>query len=186
MKNGYLFKGVTKNGRRYLVCYPEITDVSRTRIYMNKLSKEQTYVKYQGEEISLKQEDEYLKEYFRRAKKDLSVQLLVLSDEDVIGIATFDLDEGASSHEGVLEISVLSEYRGEGIGSLLLDLIIFEAQKKLPKLEIITLSVFAENSLAYGLYKKKGFKEFGRLPEGLFYKNKYQDKIYMFKNLKKS
>ena len=83
----------------------------------------------------------------------MSVQLLVLSDEDVIGIATLDLDEGASSHEGALEISVLSEYRGEGIGSLLLDLIIFEAQR----IVLLTACI-----------KRKGLRNLGDCREGFF------------------
>ena len=58
-----------------------------------------------------------------------------------------------------------------------------EAKKKL-KLKILTLSVIAPNLVAYNLYKKLGFKEYGVLRKAYRWKNKYLDEIFLAKYLK--
>ena len=63
-------------------------------------------------------------------------------------------------------------------------LILEEAEKNLPKLRIITLEVFENNPVAQEMYKKFGFREFGKLPEGIAYKGQYIDRIYMYKKIR--
>ncbi len=58
-----------------------------------------------------------------------------------------------------------------------------DAEKNLPQLRIITLAVFGDNLAAQGLYKKFGFQEYGRLPEGVFYNGRYVDDICMCKKI---
>ena len=95
-----------------------------------------------------------------------------------------DPNRGAMKHEGVFGISVLKDYRGKGLGKLLMKLALDEAIKNLPNLRIITLGVFSTNDLAKEMYKNFGFIEFGRLPEGIFHRGKYIDHIYMYKKVK--
>ncbi|KKR63453.1 hypothetical protein A2210_02530 [Candidatus Woesebacteria bacterium RIFOXYA1_FULL_40_18] len=60
--------------------------------------------------------------------------------------------------------------------------LVLNEAKKLPKLKIVTLQVFAENGKAVKMYEDFGFKEYGRLPEGNLYKGKLVDDILMYKN----
>ena len=46
-------------------------------------------------------------------------------------------------------------------------MVINEAETNLPDLEIMILDVFANNSLAKGMYKKFGFLEYGVLSKGI-------------------
>ena len=61
MKQGRIvFRGKTKAGKVFIFRYPERGDVVILTEYINKLSKEQTFIGFQGEQISQKQEKEYM------------------------------------------------------------------------------------------------------------------------------
>lgn len=94
------------------------------------------------------------------------------------------MKDKTESHEGVFGLSVASEFRGEGIGSLVMKLTLEEALKNMLELKIITLGVFSNNSLAMDIYKKFGFIEYGRLPKGVLHRGQYVDHIYMYKNVR--
>lgn len=95
-----------------------------------------------------------------------------------------DPKRGAVKHEGVFGISVLKEYRGKGIGKLLMKLVLDESIKNLPNLRIITLGAFSTNSLAIKMYESFGFNEYGRLPGGVLHKGQYIDHVFMYKKVK--
>ncbi len=65
-----------------------------------------------------------------------------------------------------------------------MELTLAEAKNNIANIRIISLGVFGSNSLAINMYKKFGFKEFGRLPEGVFRKGEYDDHVYMYKSIK--
>ena len=97
-----------------------------------------------------------------------------------MGLANINKKKGAESHVGVLGIAIRKEIRGRGIGKRLAELLIKEAKKHL-KIEIVELEVFAENKVAYNLYKKLGFKKAGVVRNGLKKNGKYFDRILMVK-----
>jgi ribosomal-protein-alanine N-acetyltransferase len=59
----------------------------------------------------------------------------------------------------VATIGVARGRQGEGIGSLLLDALLAEADRRSP---VVLLEVRAENEVAVGLYRRRGFAEIGR------------------------
>ena len=59
----------------------------------------------------------------------------------------------------VATLGVARAYQGEGIGSLLLDALLAEADRRSP---VVLLEVRAENEVAQGLYRRRGFTEIGR------------------------
>ncbi len=89
-----------------------------------------------------------------------------------------------SSHVGLLGISVAKEFRRDGIGNLLMDLILKEGEKEMPQLKTIILGVYSTNDIAQNMYKKFGFVEYGRLPEGIFRNKKFEDEILMYKKIR--
>jgi [ribosomal protein S18]-alanine N-acetyltransferase len=82
---------------------------------------------------------------------------LVAEDEAAIvgyaGLIAYD-DE---AH--VATIGVAAGRQGEGIGSRLLDALLAEADRRSP---VVLLEVRAENEVALGLYRRRGFTEIGR------------------------
>lgn len=174
-----VFEGETDDGNNFVIRYPKSDDVRILHRYINTLSKEQTYVTFQGETISLKKEQEFLDYQLSRIKEKAAVLLILDVDGVVEGVAGVDLKDHTSSHVGLLTISLSKEFRGKGIGGLFLEKIIDEAQKNLPDMKLITLSVFAVNKTAINLYQRFGFNEYGRLPGGILYKDRYVDQIEM-------
>jgi ribosomal-protein-alanine N-acetyltransferase len=59
----------------------------------------------------------------------------------------------------VATLGVAAGRQGEGIGSLLLDALLAEADKRSP---VVLLEVRADNQVAHGLYTRRGFAEIGR------------------------
>jgi ribosomal protein S18 acetylase RimI-like enzyme len=184
MKNGPLFAGQTPDGRNYLIRYPEITDAGAMCDYINILSQECTFITFQGEQLSLEEETKYLENRLKKISENKAVNLLVVAGHQIIGVSDITLKDKTSSHEGVLGITILKEFRGQGIGKTLMGLVLKEAESHLPELRLVTLSVFGNNPLAYGMYQKFGFTEYGRLPAGVLHKGNYVDHVYMYKQIR--
>lgn len=180
MEGKIVFEGVSEKGVKLVIRYPKKDDLQTMLAYINALSKERTFIRYQGEEVSLEEETEYLNKQLERIVKQESVQLLAFTKDELIGNTSIDLFDKTESHKGLFGISIAKEYRGKGIGKLLLKYILEEA-KSLPKLRIITLAVYSINNLAIEMYKKFGFVEYGRLPNGVHYRGNFIDEILMYK-----
>lgn len=59
----------------------------------------------------------------------------------------------------VATLGVAEERQGEGLGARLLDALLAEADRRAP---VVLLEVRAENAVALGLYRRRGFVEIGR------------------------
>lgn len=184
MEEKIIYKGTTTKGNSILIRYPTEKDAQAMCDYINALSIEQTFIRFQGEQVSLEDEEKYLQEQLKKIAQKQTVQLLVLCNQQLIGIAAIDMKDRTEKHEGVLGISLQKELRGEGIGKKLMELILQEAKKNLLDLRIVTLGVFGHNDLAINMYKKFGFFEHGRLPEGTLHKGQYVDHVYMYKKIR--
>jgi RimJ/RimL family protein N-acetyltransferase len=179
-----VFTGKSKSGKDIIIRYPTFEDAEAMAEYINILSDEQTYITFQGEHMSVEDEQNYLKKELQNIKERKAVFLLVFSGEQLIGISGIDLGERTSKHVGMFSISLAKEFRGEGIGRILMETVHNEAERRLPDLKIAYLGLFEGNDLARNMYESFGYKEYGRLPEGIFYKEKYIDHIYMYKKLR--
>lgn len=181
--NKNIFDGQMKDGKKYIVRYAEIGDTQDMCKYMNTISQEQTYIRFQGEEITPKEECEYMENFIKKMDEHLSVKLVAICEGKIVGISDIKMNDKIASHEGVFGITVAKEYRGQGIGKRLMELVLQEAVKNIPQLRIVTLAVFGNNLTAYEMYKKCGFLEYGRLPEGIHHKGQYVDHVYMYKKV---
>jgi ribosomal-protein-alanine N-acetyltransferase len=59
----------------------------------------------------------------------------------------------------VATLGVATDRQGQGIGALLLDALLAEADRRSP---VVLLEVRADNEPAQGLYRRRGFAEIGR------------------------
>lgn len=180
-----IYQGKTKTNKDITVRYPEMNDLNELLDYINTLSDEKTFIRYQGEHETLDSEKAYLEKRLKDIEDKKSVNLLVTCDNKIIGISDINMHDKTERHIGLFGISISKEFRGEGIGTLLMDLVLKEAEKELNGLEIIILEVFSSNSIARKIYLKMGFIEYGILPEGIFRDNSFEDTILMYKNMSK-
>lgn len=169
----------TVKDRRIVIRHMDKDDAEPMRIYINKLSKEQTFIMLQGEELTAEEEQKYVEETIKKMDDGKKVKLLLIIDDKVSGIAEVTLGIRTHSHVGGFGLSVDASIRGLGLGRLLLDATVSEAKKELKGLRMIELSVFVMNDIAINLYKSYGFVEVARIPEKIFYKGEYVDEIVM-------
>ncbi len=85
-------------------------------------------------------------------------------------------------HRATLGISVLKDYWGRGIGSMLMDVAIQTAESA--GYAQIELQVAADNDRAIRLYERYGFEPYGRCPRAIKRESGYVDEIEMVKILK--
>ena len=174
----------TKSGKTVYFRYPTINDAEILMNYINKLSLEKTFLTLQGEQQTLEEETKWLKSFIEKINKSELVFLMAFIGDNLIATSHIELKDKIKNHIGGFGITVSKDYRGDGIGKKLMELVISESIKKIKGLKIIELEVFGDNPIAQNLYKKMGFIEYGRLPKGIKHKEKFVDAVLMYKNLK--
>jgi RimJ/RimL family protein N-acetyltransferase len=179
-----LYHGLTKSGQKFIIRYLDSSDLLGLWHYINKISAEQSFIRFQGEKISKKDEANFVDTNIKKIKQHQLVFLVVEVDKKICGSAQIGLKDRIQKHIGTFGITLSPEIRGQGIGKLLMTKLISEAQKNLSELKIITLECFANNKIGLNLYRSLGFIEFGRLPNGLFRLGSYTDEVYMYKMIK--
>ena len=178
-----VYQETTKKGKDILVRYPEIGDMEEMLKFINELSKEKTFIRYQGEEETPESETKYLKSILEAIKNKKAVHLLVFINNKLVAKSDINKMDKTEKHIGKLGISVKKDFRGEGLGKILIELILKEAKEKIPGIKIVTLEVFSTNDIARNLYKKYGFIEYGMLPNGISRGEKFEDTVLMYKNI---
>lgn len=153
--------------------------------YFNSLVEEEAMICLDRKK-NLEQEIKWLNSNLEAQQKKKKVVTIAEDEKNrrIVGIAEITLKSERQSHVGELGISVKKEYRGKGVGKMLLDSVLSLAVEKLdPKPQIIRLSVFSENDVAINLYRKAGFIEVAVVPEQYQYKGKKVDEIIMIKKV---
>ncbi|MGY1608294.1 ribosomal protein S18-alanine N-acetyltransferase [Geodermatophilus sp. SYSU D00700] len=90
------------------------------------------------------------------ARTDTRYYLVAEDGDDVVGYAgLIAYDDEAH----VATVGVAGARQGEGIGALLLDALLAEADRRSP---VVLLEVRADNERAQELYRRRGFTEIGR------------------------
>jgi [ribosomal protein S18]-alanine N-acetyltransferase len=80
----------------------------------------------------------------------------------------------------VATIGVARDRQGEGIGAALLDALLAEADRRSP---VVLLEVRADNEVAQGLYRRRGFTEIGRRPR--YYQPSGTDAVVMRREVRR-
>lgn len=107
-----------------------------------------------------KKDNEYINEWFKNHQDRFAV-IIVEKDDEIIGWASLNPYSNRCAYAGVADLSIYikREYRGKGVGSLLLKKIEQTAIKN--NFNKIVLFTFPFNKLGQGLYRKNGFREVG-------------------------
>jgi RimJ/RimL family protein N-acetyltransferase len=180
-----VWEGRSRQGKNIVIRSLQQDDAEAFCRYMNALSEERTFVRFQGEQFTLEEETAYITGQLQRMGQNQTIHLVALCEGTVVGVAEVNGKDLVEKHVGVLGISVAQPYRGEGIGALLLETVL-EAAAQLPHLRLIMLEVFSNNTLAVAMYQKFGFVEYGRLPEGILHNQAYVDTVYMYRKVSNS
>ena len=143
LPKGYRFESIGNVNKESLYkCYNSSFSESQVRLFQN-MSDEQK-----------KGEFEY---YFFKENVNIKATLILLKDEDVIG---FSIVHSRPNEAHLAELGILKEYRGKGMGKMLMKSSMIKAA--LAGFEIMTISVDIINEPAYNLYLKMGFEIINR------------------------
>ena len=112
------------------------------------------------------------------AERGRSVVVIAEANGKVVGMTNAKNRGGRLRHTAGLGVFVRRAYRGQGIGSeMMMEL---ETQARRIGIEVLYLEVYSI-SPAVELYKRLGYTEYGRLPEGIKYRGGYVDTVSMYK-----
>jgi RimJ/RimL family protein N-acetyltransferase len=134
------------------------------------------------ENSSLEEEREQIQKIINNER-----ETLIVAEIDGVVVGSIKIRSNRlkrMSHTGTISMSLGKDYRGMGIGKLLLQALLDWAEKH-PLIEKVNLGVFSTNHRAISLYKSMGFIEEGRLvKEYKINENTYIDDVLMYKCVK--
>ena len=105
-----------------------------------------------------------------------------INDERVVGWCDiFPADNPRLGHRGSLGMGLLPEFRGQGLGSKLMESVLEHAKHF--GLEKVELHVYTSNTPAIALYKKFGFEQEGLIKKYRKLDGQYFDSLAMGKFL---
>jgi len=181
MKSGMIVETFSvRDGRTVVLRTPKWEDLDDLLELINSLVEEKAEVVV-DETLSREQEAEWLSGVLLRLEKGQLFFLVAEADEKIVASSDLHLGRGSEKRSGAVGIVVKSGFRGLGIGSRVLGVMVKEAQRV--GLKILVLSVFATNERAIHVYEKVGFVQTGRVPKKHFREGKYVDEIAMAKVL---
>lgn len=173
----------TKKGRVVEIIEPTMELLPEILDFANRLAKEDSFLNFDPtKKITLNEERRWLDQTIKNIRNKYSAMFWAVYDKLIVG--SVDLRRNISprmKHVGEIGLMVDMDFRGEGLGQFLLDFILKQCPKMGIRLAI--LGVFSDNEIAKNLYTKMGFKEWGRLPNGIYRKKKYSDEIKMYREI---
>ncbi|HHU61290.1 MAG TPA: GNAT family N-acetyltransferase [Natronincola sp.] len=154
------------------------TDAQKLIDFVGQVATESNFLTFGPNEfgISLEQEEEFLDSLNRSTNK---IMLIALTGTKIIGNLSF---EGGSrpriEHVGELGVSVCKKYWNNGIGTTLVEELIYWAQGS-KIIRKINLRVRTDNINAIRVYEKLGFVKEGTLTRDFFINGRFYDSIQM-------
>jgi len=110
-------------------------------------------------------------------ERDKILFLVAEVDGRVIASSDISLQKGYERHVGVVGIVVNGGFRELGIGTIIMCVILEQAQRM--GLKVLTLSAFASNKRALHVYGKVGFVQTDLIPKKHLKQGKYIDEAIM-------
>jgi RimJ/RimL family protein N-acetyltransferase len=174
----------SKSGKKINIFQPSMDRLPELLKFINRLVAEDTYLNLSGRAKTFEEEERWLKGTLTEIKTGKNILFWACYEDTIVGSVNILHGYERSWHVGKIGLMIDKDFRREGIGKFLLELILEKAKDF--DIRIATLEVFSDNVAAISLYEKVGFRVYGRLPKGLFRKGKFSDTIEMLKEVKSS
>jgi len=185
-KGGVMKQVVLKTGEMLVLCNPTNDDAQGCADHANAIMQETNFV-LANMASGLKTVEDEIKWFDSVKNSPRQTIVLAKLDEKIVGIGNVSgSSKNRIRHRCQIGISVQKAYWGKGIASKIMqELIDFAISQEYEQME---LEVVDGNTSAQNLYKKFGYVESGRVPNGMKYvdvDNSYADLIFMYKDLRK-
>ena len=94
MKPGTIvYQGKSKSRKDFIIRYLTKDDTQILLDYINTLSKEKTFIRFQGEQLTLEEEQQFVDKNLKGILEDKVIQLLALSNNRLIGVSGIYMSE---------------------------------------------------------------------------------------------
>jgi len=172
---------ILKNNLKITLREASVSDASALLIYMDKVNRESKNLMREPEEFTMTLEDE---EKFINNTINSKDNCFILAFDGNLIISSSGFHGSALkrvNHRVSLGISVLEDYQGQGLGTIVMKELIKKAIE-LGKTKM-DLEVRIDNKFAIVLYENLGFIKEGIIKNGFYVDNKFVDLLVMGKVL---
>ena len=175
---------VLKNGKTLIIRSAEKQDAKEELEMYKKKTGETPFLSRGADDIFPSVED-FAENYEYYLEDARNCYLVAIYDGKLIGSAHLDYcsNKKRSVHKCDIDLGILKDYWGLGIGGKLMQTLIDVAQKS--GFEQVELCVASKNDRAIKMYESFGFEQFGIMPRAMKYEDgTYMDMVSMVKFLK--
>jgi len=145
--------------------------------YFNAILDEDLYIST-NKRISVKEEKDYLENMLAGQAKGDRVCLVAECGGKIISHVGSALMAGKQNHIAVLGFAIANGFRRIGLGSVLMEKLLFLSAKDLsPKPRIIQSGIFSVNKASLALHEKFGFSRAALIPGQFMQDGKLMDEI---------
>ena len=145
--------------------------------YINTLVEEDTFIRT-DRPFCFEEEERYVFDVLEGMRKNEQDYLAVLYGKKVVGGITARRGIGKERNNVEMGIGILKEFRGIGLGEILLKEMVKRVREKMNP-ENIYLHTASGNKPAICLYEKMGFRKIATLPKWMKHKGEYYDMYWM-------
>ena len=171
-----------KNGRQAIFRSPRKEDAAELLNYLRQTAEETDFVLRYPDEITmtLEQEETFIE---RINQSENNYMIICLVDGKHAGNCSMQFhDKRKVRHRGEVAIALVKEFWGMGIGTFMFEEMIRIA-RECGKTQL-ELGMVDGNERGLALYRKMGFREYGRLPNAFHQKDgTMRDEILMVREL---
>jgi RimJ/RimL family protein N-acetyltransferase len=173
------YEHVASDGTKLIFREPVKGEAKALMRFINPFVDERMSGLLINKKVSLKNEVKWLESRLGEIRSRSVVMLLVELDGRVVGSCHMGRLSGKHSHRAVMGVALSREIRGKGVGEALMRRAMALGLGRFRGIETIELSTFAYNDRAQSLYRKLGFKEYGRVPRSAKEGDAYFDEVLM-------
>lgn len=145
--------------------------------YVNSMVAENTYIEL-CEPQTYEQEKQYIARVLEDIAADRKYHVAMEVDGVYAGNAELRLYPGRKSQVAAIGIGLSRPVRDQGIGRIVLCLLIDEAIRR--NLNMVTLHCYANNTRGLHVYESLGFKQAGVLPKAVWFDTGFVDEILLY------
>ena len=174
---------ITKKNRKIQIIEPTLDLLDEMVVFINRLAKENTFLSFDpSKETTRVDEEKSILNQIERNANGFGALRWAICNSKIVGLVDIrHITNVREYHIGSVSIMVDQDFRGEGLGTFLMEMI-FELGRKMG-IRTAILDVFSDNEAALALYTKLGMTQYGSLPDGLYRNKKFSSKILMSKRL---
>jgi len=154
---------ISKLNKNLVLRSPEVSEAKEVLLAMAEIARHSPYI-ISTEQDFLSQEVTQQEKWIENHQESTSsIAICVFDKEKIVGLCDARAYKNIKrKHRVGLGVSINKNYRGCGLGKILMNHLI-EKIKTFPDIEIIELDVMASNHAAFKIYSQLGFVETGRL-----------------------